>query len=143
MKTFKAPWPVSLHVISWVATILVVVVTTIAGRSLRHYEFIGLSLPIPAIIGPLLIIGTALFTVRAYAVTPDAILVRRLLWWTKIPRDGLKSAVADPDALTWRTIRTFGNEGCYVADESALAYSPQARRTVALIVQVERQKYCR
>ena len=44
---------------------------------------------------------------------------------------------------TDRAIRTFGNEGCNVADESALAYSPQARRTVALIVQVERQKYCR
>lgn len=44
---------------------------------------------------------------------------------------------------TERAIRTFGNDGCYVASESALDYSPAARRAVALIVQVERQKFCR
>lgn len=44
---------------------------------------------------------------------------------------------------TERAIRTFGNEGCFVASESALDYSPAARRAVALIVQVERQKFCR
>jgi hypothetical protein len=39
-----------------------------------------------------LVVGCALFTIRGYTVTPDAILVHRLLWATRLPRAGLQSA---------------------------------------------------
>ncbi|MBT9288006.1 YARHG domain-containing protein [Prosthecodimorpha staleyi] len=44
---------------------------------------------------------------------------------------------------TERGIRTFGNAGCVTSNESALGLSSTERRTIALIVQVERQKYCK
>lgn len=113
MKTFKAPWPVSLHLISWVATIIVVVAAILGSHALRQRGFVGITLLLPKIGGSALIFGAALFTVRAYAVTADAILVRRLFWWTRIPREELSSAEIDPDAITWKTIRTFGNGGFY------------------------------
>ena len=39
-----------------------------------------------------LVVGCALFTIRGYTLTPDAILVHRLLWATRLPRAGLQSA---------------------------------------------------
>jgi hypothetical protein len=39
-----------------------------------------------------LVVGCALFTIRGYTITPDSILVHRLLWATRLPRAGLQSA---------------------------------------------------
>ena len=62
---------------------------------------------------PLLILsGTALFTIRGYTITSDAILVHRLLWSTPLPRVGLESARVEPDAMQG-SIRTFGNGGAF------------------------------
>jgi hypothetical protein len=54
----------------------------------------------------------ALFTVRGYTVTADAILVHRLLWTTRLPLAGLQSAQLEPNAMRW-SIRTFGNGGFF------------------------------
>jgi hypothetical protein len=43
-----------------------------------------------------LVVGCALFTIRGYTITPDAILVHRLLWATRLPRAGLQSAQFGP-----------------------------------------------
>ena len=59
-----------------------------------------------------LMIGCALFTVRGYAITPDAILVKRFFWDTRLPRVGLESATFSPGAMKG-SIRTFGNGGFY------------------------------
>jgi len=62
---------------------------------------------------PLAIIGAgALFTIRGYTVTDDALLVRRLFWTTRLPLAGLRSAQFEPDALR-RSIRTLGNGGVF------------------------------
>jgi hypothetical protein len=55
---------------------------------------------------------TALFTIRGYAITSEAILVHRLLWSTALPRLGLESAQAEPDAMRG-SLRTFGNGGAF------------------------------
>src|ERR1035438_7278667 len=56
---------------------------------------------------PLVILfGTALFTIRGYAITSEAILVDRLLWSTSLPRRGLVSAQVEPDAMRG-SLRTF------------------------------------
>jgi hypothetical protein len=61
----------------------------------------------------LVVVGiAALWTVRGYSVTPDRILVHRLLWATRLPRAGLTSATYAPDAMA-RSIRLFGNGGLF------------------------------
>jgi len=59
-----------------------------------------------------LVFGCALFTVGGYTITPDAILVQRLLWATRLPRAGLKSAEFVPKAMC-RSLRTCGNGGFF------------------------------
>ena len=60
----------------------------------------------------MLLSGALPFIVRGYTITGDTILVHRLLWDTKLPRAGLESATAEPDAKR-RSIRTFGNGGAF------------------------------
>lgn len=59
-----------------------------------------------------LVAGAALFVVRGYAITPDAILVRRLLWTIRVSRSGFQSARFEPEALR-RSIRICGNGGFF------------------------------
>jgi hypothetical protein len=55
---------------------------------------------------------SALFIVRGYRITPDAILVRRSFWDTRLPRAGLSLAVNEPNAMRG-SLRTFGNGGAF------------------------------
>jgi hypothetical protein len=54
----------------------------------------------------------ALFLVRGYRITPDAILVLRPGWTTRLPRAGLLFAEAAPDAMRG-SIRLCGNGGFF------------------------------
>lgn len=111
MKTYKAPWCVALHAVSWTATAICLIATVAGAGALRRHGLghlvVWLGMLPPALIG-----GCALFTVRGYIITPDAILVKRLLWNTTLPRGELLSATADPVAMSW-ALRTFGNGGMY------------------------------
>ena len=60
----------------------------------------------------LLVAGALLFVVRGYQVRPGVILVRRLLWTTRLPLAGLRSIEADPEAMRG-AIRVFGNGGLF------------------------------
>lgn len=57
-------------------------------------------------------IGSALFTVRGYVVTREALLVQRLFWRSEVPLRGLTRAAADPQAMT-QSLRVFGNGGLF------------------------------
>ena len=57
------------------------------------------------------LIGCALFTIRGYTVTPDAILIHRLFWATSLPLAGLQSAEFEPRVMRW-SIRC-GNGGVF------------------------------
>ena len=86
-----------------------------------------------------LVIGCALFTVRGYTITPDAILVHRLLWATRLPRTGLRSAEFVPGIMN-KSLRTFGNGGFFSFTgfywsktlKSYRAYVTDLRRTVVM-----------
>lgn len=106
MKNYKAPWGTLLIVVSSLTTVLCV---GIAGA----FVAIGHgALPWVAAL-PLGLLATAvLFTIRGYAVTSDAILVRRLLWTTRLPLTGLQSVQFQPDAMHG-SIRAFGNGGLF------------------------------
>jgi hypothetical protein len=86
-----------------------------------------------------ILLGTALFTIRGYGISSDAILVHRLLWSTRLPRAGLQSASVEPDALRG-SLRVFGNgggfsfSGFYYSKRlgSFRAFVTDRRRTVVL-----------
>jgi hypothetical protein len=106
MKRYKAPWSTSLIVVTSAVTVLLLGITlglAIYGRGILPW--VGL-LPLA------ILIGSVPFTVRGYTVTPDAILVHRLFWTTRLPLFGLRSAEFEPEAMRG-SIRTFGNGGLF------------------------------
>jgi hypothetical protein len=110
LKTYPAPWSPLLKAVSAVATVICLAIVFM-------HPVWGGKIPLPVIILseviPLaLLAGCALFIVRGFVITPDAILVKRLLWNTRLPRAGLQSATYSP-ALTRGSVRTFGNGGLY------------------------------
>jgi hypothetical protein len=110
MKTFPAPWSPLLKGISIVATLLCLAVAMIPVVSGATGQLPMLLL---ADVAPIaLLVGCALFTIRGYAITPDAILIKRLLWSTRLPRAGIESAVLAPRTME-HSIRVFGNGGLY------------------------------
>lgn len=110
MKAFTAPWSKSLIVMSSLATLLCLGITFgllphTRGINAGPLRWVDL---LPAAMVP----TCALFAIRGYVITPDAILVRRLLWATRLPRAGLQSASFEPDAMR-RSLRTCGNGGFF------------------------------
>ena len=106
MKTYTAPWSMSLIAVSSLATILCLGVAISAIW--RSHAVLSWAALVPLAI----ILGGILFTIRGYTVAPDAILVHRLFWTTRLPLAGLQSAEFEPDAMR-RSIRTFGNGGLF------------------------------
>lgn len=106
MKNYKAPWSRSLIIISSLATVLLVGITIGTVWSGRE------ALPWPALLPLAIVCGGALFTIRGYTVTSEAILVHRLFWTTRLPLAGLQSAQFEPDSMR-SSIRTFGNGGLF------------------------------
>ncbi len=111
MKRYPAPWSTSLIVMSVLTCIICLGVSAcawwaaVAKHQAAPVRWVAL---LPLVI----LFGTALFTIRGYAITSDAILVHRLLWSTALPRFGLESAQVEPDAMRG-SIRTFGNGGAF------------------------------
>lgn len=142
MKHYKAPWGASLIVMSVLATLLCIGVSF--GIPLipvpRHGgELIGMELHwLPRALFALVPI-CALFTVRGYTIAPDAILVHRLLWSTRLPLEGLQSASFEPNVMC-KSIRTCGNGGFFSFTgfywnktlRSYRAFVTDPRRTVVL-----------
>ncbi len=93
-----------------------------SGCTLKAILCVGIStgmiwklggLPRVVAVLPLAILfGSALFTIRGYTITSDAILVQRLFWTTRLPRAGLQSAQFEPSAMR-SSLRTFGNGGLF------------------------------
>jgi hypothetical protein len=80
---------------------------------------------------PLAIVcGGVLFTIRGYTVAPDAILIPRLFWKTRLPLAGLQSAQFEPDAKRpcARRVAVILASGC-VARRSQIhgGYAPFSR----------------
>ena len=106
MKTYEAPWSKSLVVISTLATLLC------CGVAVSVIWSTGGMLQWTAL-APIAINGiAALFIIRRYSLTADAILVHRPFWKTRVPLAGLQSARSEPDAMR-RSLRTFGKGGLF------------------------------
>lgn len=109
MKHYKAPWGTMLIVTSALVTVVC------AGASVG-IPWVTLAKHGPFLVGALALLPLAVvagclpFMVRGYTITPDAILIHRPFWDTKLPRVGLESAQVEPDAMRG-SLRTFGNGG--------------------------------
>jgi hypothetical protein len=105
-KTYEAPWSTSLLAMSSVGTLVSIGIALLMIWSGRGFLTWTGVLPVA------FICGTALFAIRGYTVTSDAILVHRLFWTTRLPLAGLQAAEFEPDAMHG-SIRTFGNGGLF------------------------------
>lgn len=107
---FSAPWGKTLTIMTTVFSLLLI------GPPL----FIFFKIPAdqmqaawPAILLPIVIlIGTALFTIRGYILSHGTLYVKRLFWNTAVPLADLQKVEIVPDAMS-KSIRTFGNGGLY------------------------------
>ncbi len=110
MKTYRAPWGKALR---WSSAGLVVLAAAF---------FVGMSWLPAATPGwvaglarwslPLILLACLPFVIRGYAITADAILIRRLFWTTRLDRAGLTSAEVVPKAMN-KSLRTCGNGGAF------------------------------
>src|SRR4051812_3091219 len=111
MTRFKAPWGGVLIGTSILATALCAIVLAsrwqvLLAARFTTWNFWFSALPL------LLVLGAALFTILGYTVTPDAILVRRLFWETRLPLQDLQSIEYQPNGMR-RSWRTCGNGGLF------------------------------
>lgn len=111
MTHYRATWSNLLRIISVAAALICVGVANqerhaLASGDFRSIDFWFGVLPLA------LLIGAALCTVRGYSLTPEAILIHRLCWKTKLSRQGLESAEYQPGMLR-HSLRSFGNGGLF------------------------------
>ncbi len=99
-----APWSRALKAISSLSTLALLVGQVALWRS---------ALPGTISLAPLgLLAGAALFAVRGFAISPEALLIHRLGWTTRLPLAELRSARVQPDAMR-RSLRLCGNGGLF------------------------------
>lgn len=106
MKNHDAPWGKMLVIISLLVSMFCIGLAAffiLSGRTLSPW-----STAIP--VGILVV--CALFTVRGYAIGSGELLIRRLLWTTRLPLKDLVSARFEPEAMN-RSLRLLGNGGLY------------------------------
>ena len=100
-NTFKAPWGKTL---CWMSAFTAVIIPAVAVPIL-------LKAPVGWLIA-LILPAAALFIVRSYAIEPNVLAIRRLLWTTRLPLAGLQSAELSPNVMRG-SLRLFGNGGIF------------------------------
>ncbi|GMW00396.1 MAG: hypothetical protein AMXMBFR84_15330 [Candidatus Hydrogenedentota bacterium] len=107
---YAAPWSTALKLISTLSTALLVgipLIATFSGpRSNPAWMAVMVLLPMATVV------SCAIFVIRGYKLTKNAILIRRLGWHSTIDTSELTSVEADPEAMT-RSIRLWGNGGLF------------------------------
>jgi hypothetical protein len=108
-KMYAAPWGISLRIISFLCAGLGVFLNVLPflapHKSRPPLELSGLAMLA-------VLLGALLFVVRGYTIGLNAIGIRRLLWTTRVPLAGIKTAEFIPGAMS-RSLRLFGNGGMF------------------------------
>jgi hypothetical protein len=105
-NTFKAPWGKTLRWVSVLSGLLLAVAVPLLVKAAPENARGLTALPL------LILAGAALFVIRGYTIDPNELLIRRLLWATRLPLAGLKSAEVMPQAMRG-SLRLFGNGGLF------------------------------
>jgi len=111
LNHFRAPWGRSLILISLLAASISLAVVLWPVPSARNFGPGAIVLIVRVVLLAVLV-GSALFAIRGYTVTPDSILIHRLLWATRLSRSSLESARFEPRAMRG-SLRLFGNGGLF------------------------------
>lgn len=104
MSIYNAPWSKSLALTTCGFSIALVGISVAL-----FYAGLWFIAPIPLAIPAFL----ALFIVRGYSITPDAVLIHRTFWFTRLEINALQSVWIDPNAME-KSTRTGGVDGMFV-----------------------------
>ena len=107
-----APWPTALKVTSALGALVLLGVGYAAFRVIPPWGFAHRFGWAVALVFPAIALGSLLFVVRGYDVGPSRLEIRRLLWSTWIPLDGLSRVSREPEAVKC-SLRIFGNGGLF------------------------------
>jgi hypothetical protein len=106
---FRAPWSRSLLVVSTLGTIVLLGAGVLGWTQANLPPLARLAM----VLGPgLVLVLTALWTIRGYQLSAGVLRVQRLFWATRLPLAGLVSAEADATA-TRGSFRLWGNGGLF------------------------------
>jgi hypothetical protein len=104
LNPYKAPWGKTL---CWMSAFTVVIILAVAVPIIFKIK----SEPVGWLVA-LILPAAALFIVRSYAIEPNMLAIRRLLWTTRLPLAGLQSAELSPNVMRG-SLRLFGNGGMF------------------------------
>ena len=106
-KIYNAPWGRSLRFVSMFCVVLGFIIPT----AVYYFDKRGPVnwLPVTGLYWGMMLVA-ALFVIRGYSVDSGALLVRRLLWTTRLPLPGLQSAEFMPGVMRG-SLRLWGNGG--------------------------------
>lgn len=110
--SFRAPWSATVRIVSIVGTLLLGAIGAFQLVALPSPPPVAWALRWTLALPAAILVGSALFTVRGYELGPRRLRVRRLIWSTEVPLEGLRRAWASPEAMSgsWRL---FGNGGLF------------------------------
>lgn len=107
-----AAWSRALKITSMIGTIVLFGATLLASRAVPASLHHGIDRRVLLVL-PVLVIGIGLlFVVTGYEIEGTVLRVRRLLWATAVPLDGLERAWCDPQAMKG-SLRVWGNGGLF------------------------------
>jgi hypothetical protein len=110
LSEYHAPWGALLKLMTAASVSLLTGIALFGIFAIPRHNAISI---VAMIVFPLIIIvGSALFTIRGYVLTPEALLIQRPGWNSKLELSDLLSAEVDASAMA-RSIRTFGNGGMF------------------------------
>jgi hypothetical protein len=110
LAEFNAPWSRSLRLVSGASTAMLLSVAllglfVVPGRP-------TFARPLMVALPLFILIASLPFMVRGYAITGAAIQVRRLMWSSPLPLEGLVAVTGEPEGLRG-AVRIFGNGGLF------------------------------
>lgn len=103
---YNAPWGRSLKIMTGLSAVILVGIPVIGIFTGPHGSLLWI---LGMIVMPLSMLFIASLL---YMLTTDTLLIRHLIWNSRIPLSGLKSAEVDTEAMS-KSIRTFGNGGLF------------------------------
>ncbi len=110
---YAAPWGTSFRLWTVFSVIIcVAAVSVLIGLFVTTEEEGRWMILLPAVALPLSFLGMALFMVRGYELTHDALLVKRPGRWTRVELDGLVSVEVEPGAARF-SVMLFGMDGVF------------------------------
>jgi hypothetical protein len=109
---FAAPWGRPLRWMSALGVLVLVGVSVLGAVAPKDEPDAVIAMLVTLLMPPLVLAITALFTIRGYVVTRDALRVRRLFWSNELPLRGLSGVEVDAEALKG-SLRIAGNGGLF------------------------------